>query len=191
MFAQSPLCEYFVLISPSEEVKREVREIKKSFFLNNGAFPGQNSHAHISLLSFFQAEDKEDKLVYAVCEAMKECREFDVFLNGFGVCSSNDTFYMDILDKQPIINVYHRLRVKLFQQLVSLSFLRNGFLPHMIIGRTVSSTQYLNAVKEFENKLYTNNFRVFHLTILKRDAPYRVWEKLIDIPLGNPVQEIW
>ena len=143
------------------------------------------------LMSFFQSENRENKLVYSVCEAMKDCKEFDVFLNGFGFFPSNNTFFVDILDKQPIINLYHKLRLQLFRQLVSLSFLRNGFLPHMTIGRMVSSMQYLRAVQTYEEKKYTNNFRVFHLTILKRKAPFRVWEKLIDIPIGNPVQELW
>ena len=191
LFTQSPLCEYYIMINPSEEVKSEVRVMKRSFFKDHGSFSGQNSDAHIALMSFFQTENREDKLVYSVCEAMKECDEFEVFLNGFGFFPSNNTFFIDILDKQPLIHLYHQLRVQLFKQLVSLSFLRNGFLPHMSIARSVSSMQYLNALKEYEDKPYTNNFRVFHLTILKRKAPYRVWDKLIDVPVGNPVQEIW
>ncbi len=190
-FSTSPLCEYFVMIQPSDEVKFEVSDIKRRFFKEHGSYPGQNSSAHISLMSFFQTEDREDKLIYGICEAMKNCKEFEVFLNGFGFFPSNNTFFIDILDKQPIIHLYHELRVQLFKQLVSLSFLRNGFLPHMAIGKTVSSMQYLNALREYEGKPYTNNFRVFHLTVLKRKAPYRVWDKLIDIPVGNPVQEIW
>ncbi len=191
LIKRSDLSEYLVLINPSDAVKTEVGEMKRKFFREHGTYEGQNSSAHVSLMSFFQLEDREDKLVYAACEAMKQCQEFDVFLNGFGFFPSNNTFFIDILDKQPIIHLYHQLRIQLFRQLVSLSFLRNGFLPHMTIGRAVSSMQYLNALREYDGKAYTNNFRVFYLTILKRKAPFRVWDKLIDIPLGNPVQELW
>lgn len=191
LFSQSALCEYSILISPSDEVKQEVTAIKQEIFRSHGAFPGQNSTAHISLLSFFQSEDREDKLVYSLCETLKECREFDVFLNGFGFLPVDNSFYIDILDRQPILNLYHRIRVQLFKQLVSLSFMNRSIIPQVALGRLSSSMQYLNVLKEYEQKVYTNNFRVFHLTVLKRKAPFRTWEKLIDLPVGNPLYELW
>jgi len=190
-FMKSPLCEYYLLICPSEEVKNEVKQMKLSFLKEYGSFPGQNSNAHISLMSFFQQESREEKLVYSVCEAMKKCNEFDLFLNGFGFSHSDNTFFIDILDKQPIIHLYHQLRTELFKQLVSISFLRKGFLPQLTLGRTISSMQYFNAFREYQEKPYTNNFRVFSLTVLKRTAPFSRWEKLVDIPVGNPIKELW
>ena len=99
LFNQSSLCEYLILINPTDEIKVEVKGIKRSFFKNHGSYIGQNSDAHISLMSFFQSENREDKLVYGVCEAMRDCEEFDVFLNGFGFFPSNNTFFIDIVNQ--------------------------------------------------------------------------------------------
>jgi 2'-5' RNA ligase len=189
--APSTICEYYVLIKPSHAIKQEVKSMKLDFLKEQGTFIGQNSDAHISLMSFFQPEDKEDKLIFSLEEAMKACQEFDLFLNGFGLSPSDNSFFIDILDKQPLIHLYHQLRTNLFKQLTSISFLRGGFLPQMNIGCATSSMQYMQAAKTYEGKLYTNNFRVFQLTILKRKAPFRTWEKLTEVAVGDPVSQEW
>lgn len=185
------ICEYYVLIKPSHAIKEEVKSMKLNFLKEQGAYIGQNSNAHISLMSFFQLEDKEERLVFSVQEAMKVCQEFDLFLNGFGFSPSDNSFFIDVLDKQPLIHLYHQLRTNLFKQLSSISFLRGGFLPQMNIGCATSSMQYMKAIKTYEGKMYTNNFRVFQLTILKRKAPFRTWEKLTEVSVGDLVNQEW
>jgi 2'-5' RNA ligase len=187
----APVCEYYILIKPSHAVKEEVKSLKLDFLKEHGAYIGQNSNAHIGLVSFFQNESKEETLVYSVEEALKECQEFDLFLNGFGFSPADNSFFVDVLDKQPLIHLHHQLRTNLFKQLSSLRFMQGGFLPQMNIGCATSSMQYMQAVKTYEGKMYTNNFRVFQLTILKRKAPFRTWEKLTEVSLGDLVNQEW
>lgn len=185
------ICEYYILITPSHSIKEEVKSMKLDFLKENGAYIGQNSNAHISLMSFFQPEDREDKLVFSIQDAMRACQEFDLFLNDFGFSPADNSFFIDVLDKQPLIHLYHQLRTNLFKQLSSINFLRGGFLPQMNIGCATSIAQFQQAVETYEGKMYTNNFRVYQLTILKRKAPFRTWKKLIEVPIGDLVNQEW
>lgn len=185
------ICEYYILIKPSHAIKEEVKSMKLDFLKEQGAFIGQNSDAHISLMSFFQPENREEKMIFSLQNAMMDCQEFDLFLNGFEFSPSDNSFFIDVLDKQSLIHLYHQLRTNLFKQLSSINFLRGGFLPQMNIGCATSPLQFQQAIKTYEGKMYTNNFRVFQLTILKRKAPFRTWEKLTEVPLGNLVSQDW
>ena len=48
LFPQAPLCEYYIMISPSDEIKNEVKAMKLDFLKEHGTFAGQNSDAHIT-----------------------------------------------------------------------------------------------------------------------------------------------
>ena len=190
MFSYSALSEYLIIALPYAEIGDEVREVKREFFQSYGAYSGQNSCAHIRLMSFFQFEEREDKVLSSVQTVLDQIGSFEVFLNGFGFDGARRDVYLDILNKDSLKDLYHLLRLALFNQLVSLAFLNPSYDPKMIIGQDLSPLQFLEAIKDHEQRGYANNFRISRLQILKRKAPFKVWESLTALPLAKTQSEI-
>jgi 2'-5' RNA ligase len=185
MFSYSALSEYLIIALPYAEIGEEVREIKRRFFQSYGAYSGQNSCGHIRLMSFFQFEEREEKVLSSVQAVVSQIGSFEVFLNGFGFDGRSRDVYIDILNKDSLKDLYDMLRLALFNQLVSLAFLNPAYDPKMIIGQDLSPLQFLEAIKQYEGVGYANNFRISRLHILKRKAPFKVWESLTALPLAK------
>lgn len=190
MFSYSALSEYLIIALPHTEIGNEVKQIKREFFQSYGAYSGQNSCAHIRLMSFFQFEEREEKVLSSMQTVLSQIDSFEVFLNGFGFDGARRDIYLDILNKDSLKDLHHLLRLTLFNQLVSLAFLNPSYDPKMIIGQGLSPLQFLEAIKDHEQKGYTNNFRILSLQILKRKAPFKVWESLTVLPLAKAQSEI-
>lgn len=190
MFSYSALSEYLIIALPHTEIGNEVKQIKREFFQSYGAYSGQNSCAHIRLMSFFQFEEREEKVLSSMQTVLSQIDSFEVFLNGFGFDGARRDIYLDILNKDSLKDLHHLLRLTLFNQLVSLAFLNPSYDPKMIIGQGLSPLQFLEAIKDHEQKGYTNNFRILNLQILKRKAPFKVWESLTVLPLAKAQSEI-
>ncbi len=190
LFAGRALSEYLIIALPYAEINQEIKDFKKEFFHKYGAYPGQNSCAHIRLISFFQTEDREAKVIDCIDKTLNSINGFEVFLNGFEFDTAHRSVYIDILNKESLTDVYHQLRLCLFKQLVSLAFLNKNFRPVMNVGQDLTPLQFLNAVTDYKAKAYTNNFRVSRLHLLKRKAPYTTWENLAAIPLARGENEL-
>lgn len=190
LLSSGSLTEYMVLALPYAEINEEVRDFKRDFFKRHGAYCGQNSCAHIRLISFFQMDDREDKILKSIGDVVGNMQSFELFLNGFNVSSSQRELYIDILNKESLSDVYHVLRMRLFEELVSLSFLNPRYDPHLSIGKDLSPLQFIQAAKEYKEKPYTNNFRISRLHVLKRQAPFRVWEKLTELSFAKSEGEL-
>lgn len=190
LFSYSRLSEYLIIALPYAEVSDEVKVFKKEFFKKYGAYPGQNSCAHIRMVSFFQPEEREDKILQAADETLSQIRGFEVFLNGFGFHGVDRHVFLDVLNKQSLTDVYHLLRLRLFKELVSLSFLNKHYEPTLNIGHSLSPLQFMDAVRDYENTAYTNNFRITRLHVLKRKAPFNTWESLTTLPFAKSEGEL-
>lgn len=190
LFSYSRLSEYLLIALPYAEISNEVKVLKKEFFKKYGAYPGQNSCAHIRLVSFFQPEVREDRILQAAQETISEIRGFEVFLNGFGFNGVNRQVFLDVLNKQSLTDVYHLLRIRLFKELVSLSFLNKHYEPTLNIGHGLSSLQFMDVVRDYEHVPYTNNFRITRLHVLKRKAPFNTWESLTTLPFAKSEGEL-
>ena len=185
LFPIPAMCEYMILVCPSDEVKVEVKKMKVDFFRNHGSYSGQNSAAHINMFAFFLSETCEDKLMVRIKEVLANTDGFDTFLNSFGFDTLENNFYIDVLDKMPLVNLRNKLRLALFHEFVSLKFLQTNYQPQVVLGKHLSSLQMLNAIRTYGGQAYTNNFRVGAVTLLKRYAPFKSWSVMEQIPLNS------
>ncbi len=190
LFTYTTLSEYLVIALPYAEINDEVKRFKKEFFGKYGAYSGQNSCAHIRLVSFFQPEEREHRILKATQEVLDEIRGFEVFLSGFGFNGVSRSVFLDVLNKQSLLDVYHQLRLRLFKELISLSFLNKHYQPAMNIARDLNALQFMEAVRDYEQTPYTNNFRITRLHILKRKAPFNTWESLTTLPFAKSEGEL-
>lgn len=185
VFSYSALSEYLIIALPYAEIGAEIKQIKRTFFQSYGAYSGQNSCAHIRLMSFFQFEEREEKILSALQAVLSRKNPFEVFLDRFAFDGQKRDVYLDIVNKEAVKELYDLLRLTLFNQLVSLAFLNPAFEAKMMIGQDLSPLQFLDAMKEYEGKVFTNNFSVMRLHVLKRKAPFKVWESLRVLPLAK------
>lgn len=190
LFTYTTLSEYLIIALPYAEINNEVRSFKKEFFNKYGSYSGQNSCAHIRLVSFFQPEEREHRILNATQEVLDEINGFEVFLNGFGFNGVSKHVYLDVLNKQSLLDVYHQLRLRLFKELISLAFLNKHYQPAMSIARDLNALQFMEAVRDYEHTAYTNNFRITRLHILKRKAPFNTWESLTTLPFAKSEGEL-
>ena len=191
LFTYTTLSEYLVIALPYAEISEEVKGFKKEFYSKYGAYSGQNSCAHIRLVSFFQPEEREQRILKATQDVLDEINGFEVFLNGFGFNGVGRNAYLDILNKQSLLDVYHQLRLRLFKELISLSFLNKDYQPAMSVARDLKSHFSLWKQCVITSKFpYTNNFRITRLHILKRKAPFNTWESLTTLPFAKSEGEL-
>ncbi|WP_420386623.1 2'-5' RNA ligase family protein [Roseivirga sp.] len=190
LFQSKELNEYLIIALPYAEINEEIKAFKKEFFQKYGPYAGQNSCGHIPMMSFFQTDDREQKVIHCVEQVLASVKSFEVFLSGFEFDSLQRAVYIDILNKESLCDVYHQLRLSLFRELVSLAFLNKTFRPMMKIGHQLTPLQFLNAVGDNKARAYTNNFRLSRLHILKRKAPYTSWEQLTAIPFARSENEL-
>ena len=190
MFSYSALSEYLIIALPYAEIGDEVKAFKKDFFKQYGAYSGQNSCAHIRLMSFFQSEEREEKILEEVQGALSDIKPFEVFLSGFGFNGAHRDVYLEVLNKQSIVGVYDLLRLRLFNALVSLAFLNSRYEPVMGVAQSLTPLQFLNAIRDYESVAYTNNFRISRLHVLKRKAPFNTWENLTALPFAKSEGEL-
>jgi len=190
MFSYSALSEYLIIALPYAEIGEEVKLFKKDFFRQYGSYSGQNSCAHIRLMSFFQSEEREEKILQEVQNALTDIRPFEVFLSGFGFNGTHRDVYLEVLNKQSIVDVYDLLRIRLFNALVSLAFLNSRYEPVMGVAQSLTPLQFLNAIRDYESVAYTNNFRISRLHVLKRKAPFNTWENLTALPFAKSEGEL-
>lgn len=190
LFTYTALSEYLVIALPYAEINDEVKEFKKEFYTKYGSYSGQNSCAHIRLVSFFQPEEREQRILEATQDVLNEIKGFEVFLNGFGFDGIDRSVYLDILNKQSLLDVYNQLRLRLFKELISLSFLNKNYQPAMSIARGLNPLQFMGAMRDYEQVPYTNNFRITRLHILKRKAPFNTWESLTTLPFAKSEGEL-
>lgn len=190
LFRSKELNEYLIIALPYAEINDEIKAFKREFFRKYGPYSGQNSCGHIALMSFFQTDDREVKIIRAVQQVLATIKSFEVFLSGFEFNSLQRTVYIDMLNKESFVDVYDQLRLSLFKELVSLAFLNSSYSPMMKIGQNFTPLQFLNAVAENKDRPYTNNFRLSRLHILKRKAPYTVWESLTALPFARAENQL-
>lgn len=190
LFTYTALSEYLVIALPYAEINEEVKGFKKEFYTKFGAYSGQNSCAHIRLVSFFQPEEREERILSATQDVLDEINGFEVFLNGFGFNAADRSVHLDILNKQSLLDVYNQLRLRLFKELISLSFLNKNYQPAMSIARGLDPLQFMGAMRNYEQVGYTNNFRITRLHILKRKAPFNTWESLTTLPFAKSEGEL-
>ena len=179
---EEKLYDYFVLINPPNWINWEVEDIKYDFANHYGNYPSQNSKPHISLMHFTEEEKSEKKVLESISKMASNTDTFDISLRGFDFFYTNNTFYIDVESKGPVVSLVNSLLIELDMNKVSFEKL-DDYKPHITVGRKLTDSQFRNAFHEFNNRSYTNYFRVEYLTVLKRGSGDTSWQYLTEIPL--------
>ncbi|OEK00836.1 hypothetical protein BFP97_04625 [Roseivirga sp. 4D4] len=182
MLESNSLYYYLIVINPSDHVSKEVRWIKSEFAERYGRYKSLYSLPHITITNFFQSLDRNDRILECIADTVSTIPAFDVSLSGFDFFDSNNTLFIDIEDKTSLVSLYSSLWCELYLNWVPLSFFKSTYIPHLTIGRTLSSRQFIASQNEFYRRSYRNSFKAKSLTVLGKNSLMAKWDCIADFP---------
>lgn len=162
LFPPPQLTEYFVLLSPSEEIKKETTKLKKKLYKMIGReTENSKSVAHISL---FKTKWEHDKHVLErVRKSISEQKEFSVSINGTDVYDHGTkakTLYLKVENPKPIQSLYEAFKEE-FK-------IKNGFNPHLTIEQNIPLADFEKIQENLDVFNYKNEWICDKVTILKK-----------------------
>ncbi|WP_339870066.1 2'-5' RNA ligase family protein [uncultured Algoriphagus sp.] len=155
--------EYFLIISPSQEICGLIMPYKQYFTKRYGCTMADIFKPHISIMNCLQSNYREMRLIENLKRFGKTVEPFTAELNGIG--QFPNTVFVDIFNK------YH-----LVQIIIELSQFTNPLLykpqfhktPHISIARGMTPEQHSLAWADWQNHEIEASFEVNKLTLLRR-----------------------
>lgn len=173
---QLPVIEYLLVLSPHEEMRNRILQVKKEFYEAYQAPTANWGKPHVTVAKFTQLALMEERIVSRLRTiAMGYC-PFKVELKDFGSFPSH-TIFINVISKLPI-----RGLVKEIREIQSLMKLDKDYKPHFIdephltIARKLLPWQYEKGWLEYSNRHFTGRFIADSMLLLKRREGDRAWQ---------------
>lgn len=157
--------QYLIVVSPSDEIKEKVLELKKKL---NVLVPISNfnlrSTPHISIIGFSMKEQLKDDFWNKFQLFFSKVPRFVVSLNGFenflhGQISN--TLFIKIEDEKPFV-LLHKIITQFFK------INERNYMPHLTVAR-VLPRESLPIIKTFiEEEQFKGKFKCTNITVLER-----------------------
>jgi 2'-5' RNA ligase len=96
---------YLLIIRPSNTLVQEVARMKGSIAERIGPFKNERALAHITLVFAYVPEVHERDLCDGIAQGVHGHPPFDLRLQGFGHFPDKRTIHLDVLDKEPIVQL--------------------------------------------------------------------------------------
>jgi len=162
LFPPPQLTEYFVLLSPTEEIKKETTKLKKKLYKMIGRETENNkSVAHISL---FKTKWEKDKHVLdRVRKSIADQKEFSVEINGSDVYNhgtKSKTLFLKIENPKPIQSLYDSFREE-FK-------IKTDLNPHLTIEQNIPLDDFDKIKDSLDAFHYKSGWICNKVTILKK-----------------------
>ncbi len=172
--------EYKIMIHPGEKIAGEVVTFKNLLAEQCGSFKALHSVPHITLGSFQLDTEREDLLIKYLDKFSSSLTPFRVSVSDFGffdAVANQGVAFLSIQNKEPIVQLQTLLNVVLkIDVRVQKKHLMKTTVPHITIGRGLSSEK-LNKSKElFSAQKFASDFSVDKLILLKRNE-----DKLLEV----------
>lgn len=157
--------EYLIIITPSNEIKRYVKECNKA--INNilgNKITSDPFIAHITLIYHKGNADIDELFIMAMENIAKEVHQFTIKLKGFDYFerpNRQNVFYISIDNKEDIKQVYEALGKELEVELPA-------FTPHITLKRHIKRDNFSLIQENFQNTNYEAEFLCDRITLLKK-----------------------
>jgi len=187
--------EYLLVLSPHEDLRNKIIEIKKDF---SGKYKVSASFGkpHITLANFIQFEMREERLVNRLKAISMGYHPFKVELRGYGSFPSH-TIFINVESKQQIQNLVKELR--LAQQLMTINkenkphFIND---PYLTIARKLLPWQYEQGWQDFSRRHFTGRFIAESMLLLKRrvgNKSYQIVQRFefMNLPVATRQGELF
>jgi len=168
--------EYLLILSPHEELKNRIMQVKKEFYEKYDAKTALWSKAHVTLVKFSQIEMLEERIVNRLKTIAMGYHPIKIELKDFGSFPSH-TIYINVKTKEPVRNLVKE--IKDVQRLMKLdNDNKPHFIdePHLTVARKLLPWQYEKGWLEYSNRHFTGRFIAESMLLLKRRQGEMAWK---------------
>jgi 2'-5' RNA ligase len=162
--------EYLLLVSPPEDIRKAIGNIKKEVSIKYGSARALNSAAHINLIKFVLVKGYERNLLTQLFTYCINSLAFEIRLNKFDVFPRH-TLYVNVQGNEWL----KKLQSGILLMLMSSISLRNQHINaskmfYMTIAGSLSPKQFEPIAYEYKNRFLSTSFQAKNILLLKR--PY-------------------
>jgi 2'-5' RNA ligase len=162
--------EYLLIISPPDEIKRLVGNIKKVVGIKYNSYHALHSTAYISVLKFQLMKDYERHLLNRLIDFFVNRLSFAIQLSNFDVFPKH-TLYIDIPQNENLKKLQNELIFFLMRSVsVRSTYLSSGNKFHITIASSLKPDQFESVSSDYRCKTIKAEFSVKDIVLLKR--PY-------------------
>lgn len=188
--------EYLLVISPHEELWNKILKVKKEFHDAYKAPTALWGKPHIPLVTFFQREMMEERIVNSLKIIAMGYPPFKVVLKDFGSFPSH-TIYINVETQQAIKNLAKE--IKPLQRLMKPDKEHKPHFiddPHITIAGKLLPWQYEQSWKEYSNRHFSGKFIADGMLLLKRregDSAYQIVQRFefMNLPVSIKQGELF
>ncbi len=188
--------EYLLVLSPHEDLRNKIIQIKKDFFDKYKAPATRFSQPHLTLANFIQFEMREERLVNRLKTIAMGYHSFKVELKDYGSFPSH-TIFINVESKQQVQNLTIELRTA--QQLMTLNkenkphFIND---PNLTVARKLLPWQYEQGWLDYSHRHFTGRFIADGMLLLKRrvgDKNYQAAQRFefMNLPVATKQGELF
>jgi 2'-5' RNA ligase len=168
--------EYLLVLSPHEELRNRIGQIKREFYETYQAPTAIGGKPHLTLVTFTQLAQLEERILGRLRTiAMGYC-PFKVELKDFGSFPSH-TIFINVISKMPVRDLVKEVRD--IQRLMKLDKDHKPHFidePHLTIARKLLPWQYEKGWLEYSHKSFTGRFIADSMLLLKRRQGDKAWQ---------------
>ncbi len=163
--------EYLLVLSPHEELRNKIMNVKKEFYEKYKAETARWSKPHVTLANYVQYELLEERTINHLKTIAMGYHPIKIELKDYGSFPSH-TIYINITSKVPIQGLIKKVRTET-QRLMKLNDDNKPHFimePHLTIARKLLPWQYEQGWLEYSHKHFTGRFIADAMLLLKRPA---------------------
>ena len=162
------VCEYLLVLSPHEELRNRIMQVKKEFHEKYQA-TSTGGQPQVVLANFLQYEMMEERLLNRLRVIAMSFPPFKVELKDFGSFPTH-TIHINITSRLPVQSLVKELRSEA-QRLMKLNDENKPHFilePHLTIAGKLKPWQYEKGWLEYSNQSFTGRFIADAMLLLRR-----------------------
>ncbi len=161
--------EYLLVLSPHEELRNKIMQVKKEFNESYKATTALYSKPHLTLVNYVQYQLMEERIINHLKTIAMGYHPIKIELKDYGSFPAH-TIYINVTSKVPIQNLIKTIRSQTQRLLKLNDDHKPHFImePHLTIARKLLPWQYENGWLEYSHKHFTGRFIADAMLLLKR-----------------------
>ena len=175
------LNEYMLVLSPHEELRRKILNVKKEFSEKFQCAQAIWGKPHILLARFARLEMMEERIVNRIKTIAMAFHPVKIELKGFGSYPSHSIF-IQVESRDPVKALIRDIRE--MQRLMKPDKEHKPFFtddPHIMIAAKLLPWQYEKGWLEYSHRHFTGRFIAEDMLLLKRRMGEKAWQ-ILDRP---------
>ena len=194
--SQLKLNEYQLVLSPHEELRNRILQVKKEFHDSYQAPSALGGRPQITLARFTQLEMLEERIVNRLKVVGMGHHPFKVELKDYGSFPSH-TLFINVITRESIQRLVREIKGS--QRLMKLdSDHKPHFIdePYVTIATRLLPWQYEKGWLEYSHRHFTGRFIADSMLLLKRRAGDRAWQiaqrfEFMNLPVSTKQGELF